>query len=83
VTVYINGVLQAEGNGSGGVSQATFDAHTHNYRKPTQISVDIKKDWSSPTIVDIVDNALTHADGSTDIEATGITVSTQPTSTPN
>lgn len=65
-----------------GVSQATFDAHTHNYRKLTRIGVDIKKDWSAPTWVDIVGGSDNHASGNTDIEAAGVTVATLPTSTP-
>lgn len=67
---------------SEGVSQSAFDSHTHNYRKVTRVGADIKKDWSNPTWVDLVDDADTHAAGSTDIEAAGITVATQPTSAP-
>jgi len=68
-----------------GVPQAEFDAHTHNYRKVTQIGADGDYRWASPTIRDIADDDLTWAHDSIpdkDIAAVGITVATSPTSTP-
>jgi len=38
---------------AGGVSQATFDAHTHGYRKVTRIGADSDDKFASPTWVDI------------------------------
>lgn len=65
-----------------GVPQTTFDVHAHNYRKITQIGGDADDKWASPTLVDVVDDATTHAKESVDLEAVGVTVSTEPTSTP-
>ena len=67
---------------AGGVSQATFDAHTHSYRKITRIGGDNDDKWASPTWVDVVDDDDTHASESVDLEAVGITVSTEQTETP-
>jgi len=67
---------------SPGVSQAVFDVHTHNYRKLTQIGGDADDKWASPTLVDVVDDATTEAHESVDLEAVGVTVSTQPTGVP-
>lgn len=67
---------------SDGVIQVVFDAHTHNYRKLTQIGGDADDKWASPTLVDVVDDATTEAHESVDLEAVGVTVSTLPTSTP-
>jgi len=68
---------------SEGVSQATFSAHTHNYRKLTQIATDISKNWVGPTYTDVLDDQeVTNTDGA-DIEAIGVTVATQPTGVPN
>lgn len=66
-----------------GVSQVVYDAHTHNYRKITQIGGDADDKWASPTLVDVVDDATTEAHEQVDLEAVGVTVSTQPTETPN
>ena len=66
-----------------GVPQSEFNAHTHNYRKLTQIGGDADDKWNSPTLIDVVDNAITHAAESVDLEAVGVTVSTQPTEVPN
>lgn len=65
-----------------GVSEAVFDAHAHNYRKVTQIGGDADDKWGSPTLVDVVDDATTHAAENVDLEAVGVTVATEPTSTP-
>ena len=67
---------------SEGVSQATFDAHKHNYRKLTGIGVDDDDKYNSPDKMDIVDDAETVAATSVDAEAVGVTVATSPTSTP-
>ena len=70
--------------GVSGVSQVVFDAHTHSYRKITRVGTDDKNDWSSPVWVDIVDDTDNKAveNGSLDAAGAGITVATQPTSTP-
>lgn len=66
-----------------GVSQAVFDVHTHNYRKITQIGIDIIKTYTAPERVNIVDNQEVFVTDGNDAEAVGITVSTEPTETPN
>jgi len=66
-----------------GVPQSAFDTHTHNYRKLTQIGGDSDDKWASPTLVDVADDATTHAAESVDLEAVGVTVSTEPTEVPN
>lgn len=66
-----------------GVPQATFDIHTHNYRKITWIGVDDDDKYLSPDKVEVVDDAETVAASSVDAEAVGITVSTQATEVPN
>jgi len=65
-----------------GVPQGTFDVHTHNYRKVTWIGVDDDDKWATPDKAEIVDDAETVAATAVDAEAVGITVSTEPTSTP-
>lgn len=65
-----------------GVPQAAFDAHTHNYRKLTQIGGDSDDKWGSPTLVAVGDDATTHAAENVDLEAVGVTVATLPTSVP-
>jgi len=67
---------------AGGVSQATFDNHAHNYRKITQFGVDSSKTYSSVVRADIVDDTETSASDNQDLEAIGITVAISPTSTP-
>lgn len=67
---------------AGGVSQTEFDAHTHGYRKVTRIGVDDDDKWASPVWVDIVDDSDNVADTPVDVEAVGITVSTEQTDTP-
>lgn len=66
-----------------GVSQATFDVHTHNYRKITWVGVDDDDKYLTPDKEEIVDDAETVASTNVDAEAVGITVSTQPTGVPS
>lgn len=65
-----------------GVSQAVFNAHSHNYRKITQFGVDANKTYAGPTRVDIIDDQEVFGQDGTDLEAVGITVATAPTTTP-
>ncbi len=65
-----------------GVDGATFDAHTHNYRKMTQLGVDGVGSYASPVRTNVVDNSEVNLTDSNKVSAVGITVSTQPTSTP-
>lgn len=65
-----------------GVSEATFNAHTHNYRKITQLGVDAQRAYNTPQRVDIVDDSEVNTSGNTGLEAVGITVVTTPTGTP-
>ena len=67
---------------AGGVSQAEFDAHTHSYRKVTQLGVDERDQYNSPSRVTIVDDTESFAATAQDLEAVGITVATEATSTP-
>lgn len=67
---------------AGGVSQATFDAHTHNYRKITTLGVDANKAYGSAVEEPIVDDAQVIGTDGTDLEAVAITVATSPTTTP-
>lgn len=66
-----------------GVSQASFDAHTHNYRKFTQVGVDGAGNYSSPVREDIVDDSEVNLTDSNKVAAVGITVATQATEVPN
>ena len=66
----------------GGISQEVFDSHVHTYRKITRLGADSDDKFGSPTWVDVIDNAETVAAESVDMEAVGITVSTEPTGTP-
>ena len=67
-----------------GVGSAEFDAHTHNYRKLTQLLVDASDPWNSPQSVDVVDDSTVHQiDQGQDLEAVGVAVATQPTGAPN
>jgi hypothetical protein len=68
---------------AGGVSQAEFDAHTHNYRKITQIGIDQSKNWVGPTYADVLDDQEVHVTDGTDAEAIGVVVSTEATGVPN
>jgi len=67
---------------TGGVSQSEFDAHTHTYRKVTQIAADISKNWVIPTRTDVIDDTETWVTDDNDLEAIGITVATSSTGTP-
>ncbi len=67
---------------SDGVPQLVFDAHAHNYRKVTQLGVDSAKTYASPARVGIVDDSEVNIADNTDLEAVGVTVATEPTSTP-
>ena len=66
-----------------GVAQATFDIHTHNYRKITWIGVDDDDKYVTPDKMEIVDDAETVAATAVDAEAVGVTVATLPTGVPN
>lgn len=65
-----------------GVAQSIYDVHAHNYRKITWIGVDDDDKYLTPDKEEIVDDAETVAASSVDAEAVGVTVATQPTSTP-
>lgn len=69
---------------AGGISQATFDAHKHNYRKPTQIGISVDHLYDPVLRYDVVDDAevVAFIGNHADAEAIGLTVATQPTSTP-
>ena len=71
---------------AGGVSQATFDSHIHNYRKLIQIVGDGDDGWGTPVNVNVVDDAEVHLNAGggnpPDLEAIGVVVATEPTSTP-
>ena len=67
---------------AGGVSQATFDIHTHSYRKLTRIGVDAADQWNTPQWTDIVDDSDNYASEAQDLEAAGVTVATDSTGTP-
>jgi hypothetical protein len=67
---------------AGGVSQAEFDAHTHNYRRVDQIGIDDLQNYSSPTRVTVVDDSEVNVGGSKAGKAIGVTVSTQQTEVP-
>ena len=54
-------------------------SHTHSYRKITRIGADSDDKWGSPTWTDIVDDADNVAKESADLEAVGVTVSTEQT----
>jgi len=66
----------------GGISQAVFDAHAHNYRKITWIGVDDDDKYTTPDKMEIVDNGETVAATAVDAEAVGVTVATLPTTVP-
>ncbi len=67
---------------SDGVPQSAFDAHTHNYRKFTQVGVDGVGNYGSPVRVSIVDDSEVNLTDGNKVAAVGITVATQPTGTP-
>lgn len=66
------------------VTRATFDAHAHNYRKHTEIAVSRDHLYTSVERFPIGDDKETVAfsGNNIDVEAVGVTVATQPTSTP-
>ena len=66
-----------------GVSQSVFSAHTHKYRKITQLGVDQSSGWTNPSITDIVDDSLVTAEDGTDLEGVGIAVATSETEAPS
>jgi len=66
-----------------GVSQAEFDAHTHDYRKIMWLGVDDDDKYLTPDEVEIVDDSENVAATSVDAEAVAITVATASTTTPN
>ena len=67
-----------------GVGQATFDAHSHNYRKATEVAVSVDHLYDPVLRYSITDDTETVAivGNNADLEAVGITVATSPTSTP-
>ena len=67
---------------AGGVSVATFDAHTHNYRRLDTIGIDLSKKWLAPEYEVVVDDSMVYVTAGNDAEAVGVEVSTKPTSTP-
>jgi hypothetical protein len=67
---------------SSGVSQATFDAHTHPYRKITELGVDGQGTYGSPQRVAIVDDSEVNITDANKVAAVGITVDTQETGIP-
>ncbi len=68
---------------TGGVSQGVYDAHTHNYRKITQLGVDGNDEFLNPQRIAIADDSEVNITDSGKVAAVGVTVSTQPTETPN
>lgn len=73
--VYISG---------GGVAQAAFDGHTHNYRKLGEVAVSVDHLYTTVLRYPVADDEETVAivGNNADLEAVGVTVATQPTSTP-
>ena len=67
---------------AGGVSQAEFDTHTHPYRKLIRIGGDDDDKWSAPVWAVIADDSDTVAACPVDLEAVGVTVSTDQTGAP-
>ena len=67
-----------------GVGQGTFDAHTHSYRKPTELAVSVDHLYTTVLRYPVTDDAETVAivGNNADLEAVGVTVATLPTSTP-
>lgn len=65
-----------------GLDVGTFNAHTHNYRKLTQLGVDGAGSYASPVRIAIAEGEVNVTD-SNKVASVGITVSTQPTETPN
>ena len=69
---------------SDGVPQPTFDAHTHNYRKLNEVAVSVDHLYTDVLRYPVTDDTETVAivGSNADLEAVGVTVATQPTSTP-
>jgi hypothetical protein len=69
---------------AGGVSQAEFDSHTHSYRKLTQIGVSRDHLYTPVERFDIVDDSevVGFSGNNLDLEAIGVTVSTDATGVP-
>ncbi len=67
-----------------GVSEAVFSAHKHNYRKPIQLGVSNDEDYDPAYRFDVVDDSevVAYAGSNLDLEAIGLTVATEPTTTP-
>ena len=65
------------------IDGATFDAHTHSYRKLMQLGVDSQKTYASPARVDILDNQEVNVSDNTDLEVVGLTTETSPTGVPD
>ena len=67
---------------------ATFNAHTHNYRKITRVGVDADKNFGSPQRADIIDNNEVEVGDDAILypssvgNSIAITVETSPSSTP-
>lgn len=68
---------------SDGVLQSVFDAHVHSYRKFTEVGVDGQGTYASPKRVAVIDDSEVNVTDSNKVAAVGITVATQPTSTPS
>jgi len=68
---------------AGGVSQATFDAHTHAYQKVTHIGGDDDDKFLSPEWMPTVDDGDGIASQSVDLEAVGIRLAATQTNTPS
>lgn len=69
----------------GGVSQAVFNVHTHNYRKIGELAVDKDHLYNDVRRYPVTDDGETVAiiGNNADLEAVGITVSTEPTGAPS
>ena len=67
-----------------GVGQATFDGHTHDYRKMTEIACSRDHLYTTVDRFPVSDDTETVAlsGNNVDLEAVGVTMDTQPTSTP-
>lgn len=67
---------------AGGVSQVTFDTHTHNYRRVDGVGIDDAASYGSPSRVSMVDDSEVNVGNPKAGKSIGVTVSTQPTATP-
>ncbi len=74
--------VQIDPAGGGGVSQAEFDAHTHNYRRIDTIGNDSNTSYSSPNRATLVDDGEVNPAGESRMRSIGIASSTQPTGVP-